>query len=89
MRVSPKQVVAARRLLGWTQDDLASEVGISTWTLSRFESSNQRPSEWIVLAIRLALEDFGVEFTQCSVKLHGEKPAAGVIRASWDPPRKR
>jgi DNA-binding XRE family transcriptional regulator len=89
MRVSPEQVIAARRLLGWTQDALAAEVGISKWTLCRFETSNQRPSEWIVLAIRLALEDAGVEFTLGAVKLHTSKATSGIIQAKWDPSRNR
>jgi DNA-binding XRE family transcriptional regulator len=89
MRVSPEQVSAARLLLGWTQDALAAEVGISKWTLCRFETSNQRPSEWIVLAIRLALEDAGVEFTLSGVKLHDSKATSGIIRAKWDRSRDR
>ena len=57
------QVKAARKLLGWTQDQLAGKAGVSATTIARFEAAKRRPSVLVVSTIRHTLEAAGVEFT--------------------------
>jgi transcriptional regulator with XRE-family HTH domain len=63
MSITPEQVTAARRLLRWTQIQLAFEASVSEGTVAHFETGARQPSDGIVLAIRKALEDAGVAFT--------------------------
>jgi len=60
-----RQLAAARALLGISQTDLARRSAISVPTLKRMEASAGRASGMTnnVLAVRRALEDAGVEFT--------------------------
>lgn len=39
-----KKLVRAREAAGWTQHDLAGEVGVGVWTISRIETGADRPS---------------------------------------------
>jgi transcriptional regulator with XRE-family HTH domain len=64
LKVSIEQVKAARALLRWSQNDLASACGISLPTIKRLEASTgplggRADTE---TAIRAALEAAGVEF---------------------------
>ena len=65
VKISIRQVKAARALLGWSQDDLAAASGVSVPTIARLESVD---SDGIggrattADAIRAALEAAGVEF---------------------------
>ncbi len=63
MTMTGQQVKAARGLLGWTQDTLAGETGVSRTTIAHFETGKNRPSALSVSMIRRALEAAGVEFT--------------------------
>jgi transcriptional regulator with XRE-family HTH domain len=63
--INGPQTKAARQLLGWTQAQLAVEVGISPATVSLFEGG-RHISGWIVSEILKALEAAGVEFTNGS-----------------------
>jgi predicted transcriptional regulator len=61
--ISETQIKAARRLLGWSQSDLALNAGVSQIAVARIEtigdsSGNQRT------AIRRALEEAGVAFVR-------------------------
>lgn len=63
-KVSIEQVKAARALLRWSQNDLASASGISLPTVKRLEASTgplggRADTE---MAIRSALETAGIEF---------------------------
>jgi transcriptional regulator with XRE-family HTH domain len=62
MPISPKQTIAARGLLGWTQTDLAgaAEVGLST--IKNFESELRTTKPQNLIAIHRALERAGIEF---------------------------
>lgn len=61
-KISPAQSRAARGLLGWSQQDLATAAGLKSWrTIQRFESGERVPRA--VADIVTALETAGVEFT--------------------------
>jgi transcriptional regulator with XRE-family HTH domain len=66
LKISIRQIKAARSLLGWSQDDLAEHSGVSKPTIGRLESidSNEpiggRPETGAALVG--ALEKAGVEF---------------------------
>jgi transcriptional regulator with XRE-family HTH domain len=66
LKISIRQIKAARSLLGWSQDDLAEQSGVSKPTIGRLESidSNEpiggRPETGEALVG--ALEKAGVEF---------------------------
>ena len=64
-KVSIKQVKAARALLGWSQDDLAAEAGVSIPTVKRLEAVDGLLGGRADTANKLlsALESAGVEFT--------------------------
>ena len=61
--MTPKQVRAARVLLGWSQADLAREAGVGISTVADWELERRQPSFKALGAIREALERGGVEFT--------------------------
>lgn len=60
--ISPAQVRAARGLLAWSQDELSSVSGVPKRTLVRLELGDGTPQRRTLAAIRIALEDAGVEF---------------------------
>lgn len=60
--ISPAQARAARGLIDWTLDRLASACGLPKRTLVRFEGGETTPRPTTVAAIRSALEAAGVEF---------------------------
>lgn len=64
LKVSIRQIKAARALLGWSQDDLAQNSGISAPTVKRLEAADGdiggRPETGEALVA--ALEKAGVEF---------------------------
>jgi transcriptional regulator with XRE-family HTH domain len=55
-------IKAARLLVGWSQYDLACEARISFLAVYAFEHG-WRLSDWIILSMREALEEAGVEFS--------------------------
>lgn len=63
-KVSIEQVKAARALLRWSQNDLASASGVSIPTIKRLEANtgNLGGRDATVDSIRAALETGGVEF---------------------------
>jgi transcriptional regulator with XRE-family HTH domain len=60
--ISPNQLRAARALIGWTREDLATAAGATERNLARIESAEITPRPRTVAAIRAALEAAGVEF---------------------------
>lgn len=64
LKVSIRQIKAARALLGWSQDQLAVASGISIPTIKRLEALNGPVGgrNETGTKIRLALEAAGVEF---------------------------
>lgn len=66
----PEQVRAARSLLGWSQQDLATKAGVAVSTVADFERDHRSPVPNDALAIRQALEMVGILFTKTGVS-HG------------------
>ena len=64
--IDSKQIRAARASLDWTIDKLASEAGLNRRTVLRIEAkgSEVTPSKKTLEAIRIALENAGIEFIQ-------------------------
>jgi predicted transcriptional regulator len=64
LKVSIRQVKAARSLLAWSQSDLANASGISEPTIKRLESQDGELGGRAETsdAIRSALEKAGIEF---------------------------
>jgi transcriptional regulator with XRE-family HTH domain len=60
--ISIAQIRAARALLDWTQADLATSAKIALPTVKRYETGTRTPIPAIMVAIRRALEDAGIEF---------------------------
>jgi transcriptional regulator with XRE-family HTH domain len=89
MPVTPGQCRAARALIGWSQELLASRSKVAKATIANFELGKRVPYDRTLDNISAALEAAGVEFTngdQPGVRL---KKGDGVTRATWDPPPKR
>ncbi|MHB0695038.1 helix-turn-helix domain-containing protein, partial [Roseomonas mucosa] len=60
--ISAAQVRAARALIGWTRDQLATASDVPMRTVARFEMGEGTPQRRTLTAIRAALEAAGVEF---------------------------
>ena len=59
-----RQIKAARALLDWSQDDLASHSGLSVNTIRKMELGHISPRGKTSHAIRHAFEDNGLEFLE-------------------------
>ena len=59
--ISPAQCRAARGLLNWTQNDLASAAGVGATTVRQFELEGAVPRNATLAVISLAFERAGVE----------------------------
>ena len=64
LKVSIRQLKAARALIGWSQEELASAAGISLPTIKRLEAAEGwlAGRQTTALNIRNALEKAGIEF---------------------------
>jgi transcriptional regulator with XRE-family HTH domain len=60
--ITAGQCRAARGLLGWTQEQLATAAGIGLSSLLYLEREKRDVSEQLNASIQKALEDAGVEF---------------------------
>lgn len=60
MSLTPQQCRAARGLLGWTQEKLAEQAGVSRSTIRGFESGQHVLHRGSAAVIRGALETAGV-----------------------------
>lgn len=60
--ITAKQIRAARAMVGWTQDKLASEAGLSLAVVNNVERDVTDPRRSTINAIQMALENAGVEF---------------------------
>jgi transcriptional regulator with XRE-family HTH domain len=69
MTITPRQVAEARRLLRWSQQDLALRARISQSSVARIERGVP-PGDKIGIQIRRAFEFAGVEF------INGDNPGA-------------
>jgi transcriptional regulator with XRE-family HTH domain len=71
--ITPAQVKAARALLAWSQQELASAAKVSPSTIADFERSARTPVPNNATAIREALESKGLRFTAGGVVPAGER----------------
>ena len=84
MRISGKQVAAARELLGLTQAELATAAGVAMHTIFRFEAGQAEPHRANREKIQAEVERRGIEFTNgdgVGVRLN-DKKAAEFARAA-------
>lgn len=65
--LTPGQVRAARSLLNWSQSDLAEKAGVAVSTVADFERGHRTPVANNALAIRRALENAWLVFTDGGV----------------------
>ena len=72
--VTPAQSRTARALLGWSQEELARNAGVSRYSVAQFELELRQGSQKLRDKMQIALEDAGVEFT-C-----GKRPG---VRLRW------
>jgi transcriptional regulator with XRE-family HTH domain len=62
LAVTPAQLRAARALLGWNQQNLASRANVASSTVADFERGKRSPVANNLVAMRAALEKEGVTF---------------------------
>lgn len=78
MKISGRQVMAARNLLGLTQDELATAASVDRTTVLRFETGQIEPQRASLKKIQDELERRGIEFTNgtgIGVRINFEKAA--------------
>lgn len=63
---SPRQIRAARALLGWSQSDLAEKAGISITVVARIETAMVDARMSTIAALLECFEAHGVEFANTS-----------------------
>jgi transcriptional regulator with XRE-family HTH domain len=63
MEFTPGQCRAARALIGWSQDELATASKVAKATIANFELGKRSPYDRTLDDLRGALEAAGVEFT--------------------------
>lgn len=68
-----------RKSLGFSQAELAKEVGVSCTTIGRIERYKIKPSPTIVCKIKQICEKYGVEFVE-----EGESFAAWHLSAMYE-----
>jgi predicted transcriptional regulator len=69
--ITPRQIRAARALLGWSQQRLADKAIVSLNALARLEKGGVDSRLSTVLAIQKALAKAGVEFLDADQKGEG------------------
>jgi ribosome-binding protein aMBF1 (putative translation factor) len=76
LKVSIRQIKAARALLGWSQEDLAASAGVSVPTVKRLEAAEGELGgrESTVRKLYQALEAAGIEFR------NGRNPGVRLLR---------
>ena len=88
MKLTGKQVTAARNLLGITQAQLAAASGVATQTVFHFEAGHTEPRRASLAQIKAELERRGIEFTNgdgIGVRLNFAKAEAAARAASRSP----
>ncbi|QQP90444.1 helix-turn-helix transcriptional regulator [Skermanella sp. TT6] len=88
MSLTPEQCRAARALLDWTQDELATAAEVSRSTVRGFEAGQRDMQRATMAAIRRTLEGAGVSFLDADgisgpgVRLSGTAAPPG---SGWAP----
>lgn len=62
MPITSAQCRAARALVGWSQDQLATSSKVAKATIANFEAGKREPYERTLADIQTALEAAGVQF---------------------------
>lgn len=60
--ISAAQCRAARGLLDWSQQELATRAGVGVVTVRQLEGDQQQPRRATLSVVRAAFEEAGVEF---------------------------
>ncbi|AZO71368.1 MAG: helix-turn-helix transcriptional regulator [Mesorhizobium sp.] len=68
-QLSAEQLRAARALLNWSRVRLAAKANLSESTICEFENGSSRPKPSNVAAMRRALEEAGIVFSEGSPSL--------------------
>src|SRR5262249_10832494 len=78
LKVSIRQIKAARALLGWSQEDLAAMAGVSVPTVKRLEAADGVFGGHVDTGLKLsgAVEQAGIEFT------NGKQPGVHLRKRS-------
>ena len=63
MKISGRQLAAARSLLNWSQDHLALAAEVTAQTIMNWENGHHLPRQATMDRVREAIEARGVEFT--------------------------
>lgn len=74
MKITGRQIVAARGLLAWTQDQLAVAADVDKTTVQSIEKGLHAPRAETLEKIRGAIEARGIEFT------NGDNPGVRLVR---------
>jgi predicted transcriptional regulator len=69
--ISPRQIRAARALLGWSQQDLADKAIVAVNVVNRVEGGKVDPRLSTLMALQKALNKAGVEFISADDKGEG------------------
>lgn len=69
--ITPRQIRAARALLGWSQQQLADKAIVSLNALARLETGNVDSRVSTVSAVQKALAKAGIEFLDADQKGEG------------------
>ncbi|MGO9546174.1 MAG: helix-turn-helix domain-containing protein [Rhodomicrobium sp.] len=81
MSISPELCRAARALLGWSQQELATRAQVARKTIADFELSQVNPHPRTLRDVVAALEVAGVEFLPAL-----ENVSRGGVRMKWQGP---
>ncbi|MGO8955022.1 MAG: helix-turn-helix domain-containing protein [Rhodomicrobium sp.] len=79
MGISPELCRAARGLLGWSQQELATRAQVARKTIADFELSQVNPQPRTLRDVVAALEAAGVEFLPAM-----ENISRGGVRIKWN-----
>jgi ribosome-binding protein aMBF1 (putative translation factor) len=80
--ITPRQVRAARALLGWTQEMLADKALVALTALKRLESDRLGVRDETRDAVRRALEANGITFVSS-----GQAEGVMIVRSEESSPR--
>ncbi len=79
--ITPAQSRAARGLLGWSQQKLATQAGVGIMTVHQFEKDDSRPRRATLEVVRRAFESAGIIF----IAANGGGPGVRLKNATVGP----
>ena len=82
--ITPSQCRAARGLLDWSQQDLATRAGVGLVTVHQLEAGSTQPRRATLDVIRRAFENAGVDF----IDENGGGPGVRLRKRSKEKSRK-